>query len=390
MTAPLPSGSPLQALPTAPSIDPRLAVVDVDPMANIAKGIDFAGQFARIGQLRSKIELEDAQRKADKARADAARLEADLIQRDLEDKFNIEKATRALVEEKARLDLEQAGRLAPLQIDTARGVLAAQGQAKALTDLAIGAATDEREVDKIRKKLTIDQMRGAFAPGTNSISIGALNLLEQKGATQNATGPSNPEIDERLMRARSELKREMAIEGKTGEPDPKDVRVRAGLTEAPKEFLDTYAEFKTAGSTKAQSNINKLDEAINILRKPGTIAASGAVPGLLGDIPVVNRIAKALTTDESRQPRLIVEQVIQESLKTILGSQFTEKEGLAMMARAFDPYLSEETNADRISVIKEELKQMLASKEEAVAYFEKYKTLDGFKPRGMTDRKSVV
>lgn len=92
MAAPLPTGSSLQALPVSPSINTLLGVNNVDPMANMSQGIDFAGQFARLGQLNDKLAVEDAQRKADAAKAKAIQAEAELMHKNLSTKFAVEQA----------------------------------------------------------------------------------------------------------------------------------------------------------------------------------------------------------------------------------------------------------------------------------------------------------
>ncbi len=93
-TAPLnmplfPTGSTLQALPVAPSIDPRLGVANIDPMGNMQAGIDFAGQFARLGQLKDKLALEDITRKADAAKQKAMEAEADLMHKNLSTQYAV-------------------------------------------------------------------------------------------------------------------------------------------------------------------------------------------------------------------------------------------------------------------------------------------------------------
>src|SRR6478736_8186438 len=92
MAASLPTGSSLQALPVAPSIDPRLGVAAIDPIGNMSRGIDFAGQFARLGQLNDKLVLEDAQRKADTAKAKAMQTEAELMHKNLSTQYAVMQA----------------------------------------------------------------------------------------------------------------------------------------------------------------------------------------------------------------------------------------------------------------------------------------------------------
>lgn len=91
MGAPLPTGSSLSALPVAPSLSgtefSALAPNVGQLQSTIANGIAIGGQLARLSQLKDQLALEDAQRKADMAKAKAMSTEADLMHNSLAQKW---------------------------------------------------------------------------------------------------------------------------------------------------------------------------------------------------------------------------------------------------------------------------------------------------------------
>ena len=78
MAAPLPTGSQMQVMPMAPQSRSR-GFVEVDLGGSMARGMDIAEKFSRLGSLSDQLDLEEAQRKAAKVKAEATRMEAELI-----------------------------------------------------------------------------------------------------------------------------------------------------------------------------------------------------------------------------------------------------------------------------------------------------------------------
>lgn len=409
----IPSGSSLQALPVAPSINPMQGVAANDPLGNMAAGIDFAGQFARLGQLRSKIELEDAQRKAEMAKSKASLLEADLIQRDLEDKFNIEKAQRQLALESAALAQRQALALAPIAVGTAGQNLANVRTQGALAGVSLGEAQDTAEFNKemrgaARSQLAnLDVVTGApVAVASTPSGPVAVPFIPNAKLEQWI----KPQVAAKILETRrpvmsvSALAKELGVKpekrgfvdantgaeyetdvltGPAGEifkvSEPRFVKASAMQAAVDKQFADDVADFVSGGAVKAQANINKLDGAIKILNQAGTIAASGPVVGLIPE-----KVRKPFTTDKTLGVQKDIEQVVQESLKAILGAQFAQKEAEQLLSRSFDTSLSEEANAIRVGALKVQLQNALDARTAAVDYFQKHGTLAGSKYKAPT------
>ena len=74
-----------------------------------------------------------------------------------------------------------------------------------------------------------------------------------------------------------------------------------------------------------------------------------------------------------------VASVVQKTLKKILGGQFSELEGLQLIARAYNDMMEEDDNAMRVASLLTYMKIAHKQKSAAVAHFQKWKTLDGFK-----------
>lgn len=85
---------------------------------------------------------------------------------------------------------------------------------------------------------------------------------------------------------------------------------------------------------------------------------------------------------ESSEIQKRAESVIQASLRATLGAQFTQVEGDRFLARAYDPALGEEQNYKRLLEVASELEAVANAKEDALAYFRKNRTLQGFVPQG--------
>jgi len=133
-------------------------------------------------------------------------------------------------------------------------------------------------------------------------------------------------------------------------------------------FAKEYSDYVASGGfSSVDKSINQLEGAITKLE----------------DTPLTGPIRGKIPFKELFAPQLVevqqdIESSIQESLKRILGAQFTEKEGANVLKRAFNPQLSPEVNIARAQGVLSELKEMAAAKEAAAQYFEENGTLTGF------------
>lgn len=138
-------------------------------------------------------------------------------------------------------------------------------------------------------------------------------------------------------------------------------------------FGKDYAEYVGGGGfSTGKSQIDQLRKALPQFDK---IQASGPIVSLLPEGAQKRLMPKAADL------RRDIEDVVQGSLRQILGAQFTAAEGERILARAFDPTLPEEINKGRVEKLLNKLELGLKAKDEAVKYFEENGTLAGFKGR---------
>lgn len=138
-----------------------------------------------------------------------------------------------------------------------------------------------------------------------------------------------------------------------------------------KAFAKDYNDFVAQGGAAGLARkLKDVDDSIKLLEK--TDSASGP---LIGTLP---KAFRDVVTPEGSSIQDRLEGVVQETLRQTLGAQFTEKEGERILARTFNPRLSEKENARRARVILNELKEMAKAKVEAANEFAKKGTLKDF------------
>lgn len=137
------------------------------------------------------------------------------------------------------------------------------------------------------------------------------------------------------------------------------------------QFGKDYAEYVAAGgSANTQSALEKLNQAIDIL-KGGNVTG-----GVTGYLPEGARLPFNRKSVEAQQ---LIETVVQNNLRPILGAQFTQKEGENLLRRVFDPRQSTAENLSRAQNLARQLQRAAQAREDAAAYYEKNGSLAGFK-----------
>lgn len=143
-----------------------------------------------------------------------------------------------------------------------------------------------------------------------------------------------------------------------------------------KAYAPKYVEFKLQDQSGMSKSIAQLVDVQTLLQQPGmkiTGPVIGAVPdSLKAFFPAGQR---AITARE------LTEEVIQQSLRQILGAQFTQKEGESLMARTFNDKLSPEENLLRGQRLLTQIVEAYTDQTNAAQYFEENGTLAGFKGR---------
>lgn len=138
-------------------------------------------------------------------------------------------------------------------------------------------------------------------------------------------------------------------------------------------FAKTYEDYIASGGyADLISQIDSLSEVKKALQA-GKDNLTGPV---IGNLPLS---ARAIKYPESIKVQEQAEQTIQRTLRTTLGAQFTEKEGMLFMRRGYNPTLKESINVQKIDEMIAKLKVAGEAKRSAVEYYEQNGTLTGYK-----------
>lgn len=148
-------------------------------------------------------------------------------------------------------------------------------------------------------------------------------------------------------------------------------RQRAGGKEVDTVFGKDYAAFVQGGAADATKQLAQLGDTLKALQAPG----ANLTGPVLGHVPDA---VKSFINPQAVAMRERVEEVVQRSLRAILGAQFTEKEGERLIARAYNPSQPEAENAVRVQRLYTQLEQSLKAKTDAAKYFETNGTLQGW------------
>lgn len=143
-----------------------------------------------------------------------------------------------------------------------------------------------------------------------------------------------------------------------------------GETAVDRMFAKKYVDFVTEEYPALQQNIATMEDIVGDLN---------AKKGLTG--PKVGWTPQSLRSTMYPEAASIqdrYEKIVGESLKRVLGGQFTEAEAKRLFERSFDPKQSQEENARRIKSVQKELQQAAEAKAAAARYYEQ----NGFSLKG--------
>lgn len=147
------------------------------------------------------------------------------------------------------------------------------------------------------------------------------------------------------------------------------------LTEGEKATDRTYgkdyaARVSSGGYSAAEKKLEQLKSAVSKLKNIDT--ASGPIVGLLPKSWRDTILPGGSAVQDE------VEQVAQESMKQILGGQFTEREGEGILKRAYNPRQEEGENLTRVGRLHKQLTEALSLQKAADDYFKTHGTMRGF------------
>jgi hypothetical protein len=151
-----------------------------------------------------------------------------------------------------------------------------------------------------------------------------------------------------------------------------------GQIQADKTFAtDIYVPFITGGGfADARKQIDQLllikDQLTNIVEGNSDANLSGSIIGLTPDL-ILN-----MFNPDAVDARQQVEEVVQRNLRVVLGAQFAQKEGEALIARAYNPSQEEAVNRDRLIRLLDAMEIAMDAKLASTMHFEKAGTLANF------------
>ena len=143
---------------------------------------------------------------------------------------------------------------------------------------------------------------------------------------------------------------------KTGE-------VPAGLEAMNKKFGEELIDLDLVGLGEARFRTAKIKTVLDQL---------DAGEDLTGPLQaVIGELGRSIYNPKSQQAKDLVESVIQTSLRETLGGQFAQKEGEALIKRAYNIALPPEENAARLRALLAQLEASAASKTAMAEYYRK-------------------
>ena len=146
---------------------------------------------------------------------------------------------------------------------------------------------------------------------------------------------------------------------------------RAADTAFGKEYNDFVAG---GGITTIQKNLADLDKAIDALENSPQGEITGKLIGLSDKAGTLS-----FTNPKAAEIKDIVGGVVQSNLRAVLGGQFAQKEGEALLARAYNPTQPQKDNLNRLKALRQQIANTGQAKLQAVSEFEEKGTLKDFK-----------
>ena len=160
------------------------------------------------------------------------------------------------------------------------------------------------------------------------------------------------------------------ILGRRTPPRPPSVTQLPGIKSLDQRMAGEYTTWIAGGQADIQQQQVALVDVLRTLEESDTI--SGPWVG------IIPRSLRDLVLPEASNVQDVVEGVTQRSLKAILGGQFGEREGMLLLARAYNPRLEEEVNRPRVFRLLQTIATAAQEKERAFQWFEDYGTMAGY------------
>lgn len=144
-------------------------------------------------------------------------------------------------------------------------------------------------------------------------------------------------------------------------------KLTPGQKKTDETFAKDFNEWTSGGADVAESEINKLQGVVDKLDNEDV--TTGGMTGMFPD---------RITSDEVLSARANVESTVMNSLRAILGAQFTEKEGNRIIKNTWNEADSTKNNKDRLQRLVSDLRSKAKAKSLKSEYFQRYGTLKNY------------
>lgn len=147
-------------------------------------------------------------------------------------------------------------------------------------------------------------------------------------------------------------------------------------------FGEEYSNYVALGGKSViDKQIAEINAVIDMIEKEKANVSGKdvATAAAIGDTALAAYSPKAL---EARDK---IGGVVQSNLRAILGGQFAQKEGEALLSRAYNLAADPKDNVKRLKALKEQIINSTKAKESAINYYEDKGTLSGYKPNQKED-----
>ena len=155
-------------------------------------------------------------------------------------------------------------------------------------------------------------------------------------------------------------------------PGQAKVKPSTGQSALDSAFAKDYADFVAGGGyADVEKQLGQLRTASSALATDKSL--TGPYVGMIPD-----RL-RNITNPQAMAVRDSVLEVVQRNLRMILGPQFTEREGILLMKRAYNEQQTPEENKKRVDRLIKQIETAAKAKADAGQYFEQHGTLQGWK-----------
>ena len=230
---------------------------------------------------------------------------------------------------------------------------------------------------------TIKEMPKGIVPGTGQAS--KTTLVQQVDELKNVNklleqDPNNKS----LLEARDALLIGLKLKPEAQVPKTEAEQLAKDLSPAQLEYdkklIGELKSFETTEFADIDKNIAQLDLAIEALENAPEGDITGKTVGLEYDTGTLKYLRPNAAINQER-----VSEVAQRNLRLILGPQFTAEEGKQLIARAYNPALSQKENIDRIKRLKNQILSSYQSKKDMLNYFSEKGTFKNYKGKALEE-----